>query len=157
LTNVKKKINKIILRDMTAVDIKYIAKMEKEIFSDAWPKSVFEQQLEESDWGAEVALCDDKIIGYSCFHMIDIETHLTNIAVLPEYRRKSVAKRLLESILQRATESGCGYIILEVRFSNLEARAFYEKNGFTLLYQKPGYYNHPKEDAMILVRYLNKG
>jgi len=156
LTNIEKKINKIIIRDMVKEDLAQIVKMEKAIFSDAWPKSAFKQQLDESNWYAEVALCDNNIIGYSCFHVVDIETHLTNIAVLPEFRRKSVAKRLLESILLRATESGCGYIILEVRVSNAEARSFYNKNGFTLLYERPGYYSNPKEDAMVMVRYLNK-
>ncbi len=155
MTSTEKKINNIVIRDMIRADISNIAKMEKNIFSDAWPKSAFSQHFNESDFGAEVALCDDKIIGYSCFH-IDIETHLTNIAVLPEYRRKSVAKRLLESILLRATKNGCGYVILEVRFSNTDARAFYDKNDFVLLYQRPDYYSDPKEDAMVMVRYLNK-
>lgn len=141
---------------MVRADIIEIAKMEKKIFSDAWSKSVFEEQFEEVGWGGEVALCGDKIIGYSCFCLADNETHLTNIAVLPEYRRKLVAKRLLESILGRATESGCVYVVLEVRFSNSNARAFYDKNGFSLLDQQSGYYSNPKEDAIIMIRYLNK-
>ncbi len=156
MTNVEKKINSIVIRDMVMSDITNIAEMEKKIFSDAWSKSVFEEQFDEIGWGGEVALCNDTIIGYSCFYMTDDEAHLTNIAVLPEYRRKLVAKRLLESILRRASENECGYVILEVRFSNSDARAFYEKNSFSLLYQQPGYYSNPKEDAVIMVRYLNK-
>ena len=141
---------------MQKSDISYIAKMEKKIFSDAWPKSFFEEMFEEPGWGGGIALCDEKIIGYSCFNIFDGELHLTNIAILPEFRRKLVAKRLLESILVQATESGCAYIILEVRLSNSNARAFYEKNSFSVLYQQKGYYNDPKEDAVIMVRYLNK-
>jgi ribosomal protein S18 acetylase RimI-like enzyme len=38
----------------------------------------------------------------------------------------------------------------------VEARAFYEHFGFTLLHRRPNYYRHPVEDALVLVRYLKR-
>ncbi|MBD3258944.1 ribosomal-protein-alanine N-acetyltransferase, partial [candidate division GN15 bacterium] len=90
-------------------------------------------------------------IGYACYVFISDEAHLANIAVVPAYRRKSVAKQLLDRILQLAQEAGCRLILLEVRASNNAARRFYEKAGFTELYQRPRYYRHPVEDAVVML------
>jgi len=144
----------IIIRDMQEVDIKQVAELEKEFFSDPWPVSAFQEIIEETYWRASVALSNDIIIGYACYYIVDIEAHLANIAVAPAYRRKSVAKRLLEIILQYASASDCEYILLEVRPSSKAARSFYDKHGFELLYRRPGYYHNPDEDALVMIRYL---
>lgn len=145
----------IIIRDMVKADIEQVVALEKEIFSDPWPTSVFIDTMHSTGVGAQVAECDGVMAGYSCFLLDKDYAHLTNIAVAPVWRRKSVAKRLLESILQHATEGGCEYVILEVRPGNSEARAFYEKHGFSLLYVKPNYYRQPVEDALVLARFLD--
>jgi ribosomal-protein-alanine N-acetyltransferase len=73
------------------------------------------------------------------------------MAVHPDFRRKSVAKRLLDRILQLALDQSCGQILLEVRPSNEAARRFYELAGFVELYRRPGYYHHPREDALVMI------
>ncbi len=150
----EKRSSRIILREMTTEDIPQVIALEKEIFSDPWPPSAFEEHLTLDGWGAFVAEKEGEVVGYACYYVVDIEGHLTNIAVHPALRRKSVARRLLERILEVVQASGCEYILLEVRPGNKEARAFYERFGFTLLYRRPYYYRHPLEDALVLVRYL---
>lgn len=144
------------VRDMTVADLAEVVSLEERVFPDPWPKSAFAEQLSDEGWGAIVAKSDNKVIGYACYYIVDCESHLTNIAVDPAYRRKSVAKRLLESILRIIQESKCEYLLLEVRASNVEARAFYERFGFTLLYRRPKYYRHPVEDALVMVRYFSQ-
>jgi len=143
------------IRDMTAGDMARIIELEREIFPDPWPRSAFKEQTSGGGWGAIVAEVDGVVIGYGCYFTVDIEAHLTNIAVTADYRRKSVAKRLLDTILERATGSDCEYLLLEVRHSNNAARAFYEKHGFSVLYQRPNYYRRPVESALVMVRYLD--
>lgn len=145
------------IREMAEADLPQVVSLEKRIFSDPWPRSAFLEQITDGGWGAIVAEADDRIIGYACFFIVDGECHLTNMAVDPACRRKSVARKLLEAILGIVQESGCEYLLLEVRPSNVEARAFYERFGFTLLCRKPYYYRHPVEDALVLVRYLKHG
>ena len=79
---------------------------------------------------------------------------MTNLAVAPPYRRKSVARQLLAYILRLAGERYCESIFLEVRASNRAAREFYEKAGFGVIDRSPGYYNKPVEDAYIMARRL---
>ena len=128
-----------------------VVALEQEIFPDPWPESGFFQQISNLGWGAIVAECDGTIIGYACYMMVATEGHLTNIAVPEAHRRKLVAKRLLETILQVIKKAGCEFILLEVRASNEAAIAFYSKYGFQDLYHRPRYYRNPVEDALVMV------
>ena len=149
-----KQVSSVTIRPMAEADIDTIIEMEKAVFSDPWPRTAFVEQLKGPYWGALVAECDSQIIGYVCYLIVADESHLTNIAVDPACRRKSVAKLLLERILQIVADLDCTLILLEVRPSNTEARGFYEKYGFELLYRRPNYYRRPIEDALVMVRHL---
>ena len=135
-------------------DVDAIAQLEEQLFPDPWPKSAFKEQITDSGWGSIVVESDGRIIGYGCYFIVADESHLTNIAVVEEFRRKSVAKQLLENILLIVDKAKCEFLLLEVRPSNENAIAFYEKYGFKLLYQRPNYYRKPKEDAWVMVKYL---
>jgi len=141
---------------MTDADIDSVLILEELIFSDPWPRTAFVDALEERTWSALVAEIDGKLVGYACFLVVDVEAHLANIAVVSEHRRKSVAKHLLDRIFSVVLDRRCEFILLEVRPSNTEALAFYEKYGFRLLYRRPNYYRRPAEDALVMVRYFEK-
>ncbi|HWR83021.1 MAG TPA: ribosomal protein S18-alanine N-acetyltransferase [Candidatus Deferrimicrobium sp.] len=145
------------IRQMAEADLREVLSLERQTFSDPWPQSAFEEQLSGGGWGALVALAQRQIIGYACYLIVDCEAHITNLAVHPDFRRKSVASRLLENILQLVQQRGCEYLLLEVRPGNEGARAFYERHGFTTLYRRRQYYRSPVEDALVLVRYLSPG
>ena len=144
------------VRPLAESDLAEVIKLERAIFSDPWPESAFKEQVSDQGWGAIVAECDGEVIGYACYLTIGPEAHLTNLAVDPAQRRKSVAKQLLEHILRVVKKAGCECIILEVRPSNTEARAFYQGHGFSFLYRRPDYYHRPVEDALVFVNYLDE-
>ena len=137
---------------MTAADIETVTALEAEIFPDAWPRSAFEDIIDEDTWSALVAERGGEIIGYGCYLVVLDEAHLANIAVMPSYRRKSVAKHILNHILGDIKQKHCRIILLEVRVSNDGARAFYERFGFEELYRRKGYYRDPVEDALVMAR-----
>ena len=85
---------------------------------------------------------------------VEDESHLANIAVAPWARRRGYAEWMLGSLLREAYLRGSRMILLEVRSSNLGAIALYEKNGFQPGGIRRNYYNHPREDAIIMVRSL---
>jgi ribosomal-protein-alanine N-acetyltransferase len=138
------------LRPMTAADLDAVGALEKEIFPDAWPRGAFEDIVEEDAWHGLVAEIEGQVGGYGCFLTVAGEAHLANIAVAPAHRRKSVAKHILNHILQFARRQGCGLILLEVRPTNTAARRFYEQAGFSELYRRPEYYHDPVEDAVVM-------
>ncbi len=139
---------------MKHADLEKIVDLEHEIFPDPWSFSAFQEQVEDDGWGGFVALSNSEIIGYACYFISVHEAHLTNIAVSAEFRRKSVAKLLLDNIFSIVKESNCEFLLLEVRPSNKSAIAFYEKYDFKLLYQRPRYYHNPIEDALVMVHYF---
>jgi len=141
---------------MRSSDLPQVLAMEAAIFSDPWPQDVFEEHLDESDAGGWVAIAQSRIIGYACCQFDSTRTHLTNLAVAPALRRKSIAKRLLACILSLTRERECELIYLEVRISNEAARRFYEALGFETVDRRIRYYEHPVEDALIMVRRLDQ-
>lgn len=150
-----RKIIQVNIRAMIKNDLADVILLERNIFPDPWSYEAFEEQIEIEGWGGLVAEWNGRIIGYACYYIVNDEAHLTNIAVDSNYRRKSVAKQLLENILKVVMERNCEFILLEVRPNNKNAITFYEKYGFNVLYRRPNYYRKPIEDALVMVRYLS--
>jgi ribosomal-protein-alanine N-acetyltransferase len=83
------------------------------------------------------------------------EGHITNIAVHPLHRRKGLGQTLLNTLLLYAIRGSLTDVTLEVRVSNVAARALYEHNGFAVEGRRKGYYSDNKEDALIMWRHFN--
>ena len=78
------------------------------------------------------------------------EADITNVAVKENARRKGVAGLLLQEAKQIALKEGVMAFTLEVRVSNQAAIRLYEKHGFHSVGRRPGFYEDPKEDALIM-------
>lgn len=144
-----------ILRRMSTEDVPSLCQLEQQIFPDPWPEKAFAEQLQGEEWGGFVAENSGIVTGYACYYLTPPEAHLTNIAVDPEWRRKSIAKRLLECVFETVRQASCEFLLLEVRASNDSAVAFYERHGFKELYRRKNYYRRPSEDAIVMVKYTD--
>lgn len=142
---------------MTSADLANIELMEEEIFPDPWPLAAFEEHLDDPDADGLIAEGGSQIVGYACYRFDCGEIHLTNLAVAPAHRRKSVAKELLGHILDLAGQLECDAVFLEVRSSNEGAREFYEAQGFAASDLCQDYYVSPSEDALVMRRRLSSG
>jgi GNAT superfamily N-acetyltransferase len=58
---------------------------------------------------------------------------ISNVAVLPEYRRRGIARHLMAAAMRYVAERGGARVMLQVRSDNLAARALYEDLGFRYL------------------------
>lgn len=137
---------------MRKSDLPRLLLLEKLCFDDPWPKSAFTDLLDGPPWYSRLVIHKAEIIAYAAWMIAANKLHLGSIAVIPQWRRKSVARNLLDSILEHAVTEGCGEILLEVRESNEAAKLFYERNGFAELYRRPNYYHQPQEGAIVMVR-----
>ena len=84
------------------------------------------------------------------------EGYIGNVAVRPTYRRKGIADALLEHLDLLAQEKQLSFLTLEVRASNLPAVSLYEKHGYTRVGVRPAYYRDPREDAILMTKYLKQ-
>ena len=84
------------------------------------------------------------------------EGYIGNVAVRPAFRRRGLADALLNALHGLGRERGLSFLTLEVRAGNAPAIALYEKNGYTRVGRRPGYYDHPKEDAILMTYYIEQ-
>jgi ribosomal-protein-alanine N-acetyltransferase len=94
--------------------------------------------------------------GYLIFWVVLEEMHILNLAVHPAHRRQGIARRLLSEGLDQARELGVELAWLEVRPSNVPARALYESFGFKEVGRRPRYYDDTQEDALLLTLEMGK-
>ena len=103
--------------------------IEKLCFSTPWSrKSITDSFLH----GTKFFLYKEQgeTVGYMGLSCVLDEGYVTNIAVLPDYRRNGIASALLEACIKYAAEKELKFISLEVRKSNSAAIKLYEKFGF---------------------------
>lgn len=85
------------------------------------------------------------LTGYSAVGEGDV----TNVAVLPEYRRRGLAGQLIAEF-ERLLPIDAEDVFLEVRESNAPAIALYEKCGFERLSVRKNFYSSPRENAIVM-------
>ena len=140
---------------MIKQDTYFIAEIEKESFSEPWSQAALEGELSNENALFLVAKDGDEILGYIGMHTVLDECYIANIAVGQKYRRRKVAEKLLLYSIEKVRERNCGFISLEVRVSNAPAIALYEKMGFVSLGERKDFYSRPKENALIMTKYLS--
>lgn len=141
---------------LSAVHIDEIEKIEKESFSDAWKKSTFMDLLKNPFSVCYVAV-DEKsqsdggeVIGYIMMYHVFSDGQILNIAVKNTRRGEKIATQMLTALLEYARETDIETLTLEVRKSNLPARALYKKFGFESVGIRKDYYKNPTEDAVLM-------
>ena len=78
------------------------------------------------------------------------ECELLNLAVAPAFRRRGVARRLVESIVESFQTTAGISVFLEVRESNFGAQAFYKSLNFQEVSIRQNYYDQPPESAIVM-------
>lgn len=136
--------------EMTADHVIQIAQLERECFSDPWSQNSIASELENplSYW--LVAMAGNVVAGYVGSQTVLGESDMMNLAVRGEFRRQGVARDLVLALIDGLNQRGSHCLTLEVRESNTPARKLYEKLGFVQVGIRPNYYQHPREDGLIL-------
>ena len=141
----------------TLGDLPAMLDLERRAYSHPWT----EASLREAVSAPERFLClalrtpAGELIGYGIFQVVADELHVHNVAVEPTLRRQGLARALLEKALATARQSQARTAHLEVRESNQAALALYAGLGFEVAGRRPGYYENPREDALLLTLLLS--
>ena len=124
-----------------------VAELEKQNFSEPWPEIAVRSELTNQLALWLVAVEDGVVVGYVGSQTVLQEADMMNIAVGEGFRRRGIARMLVEELIRRLDAY---QLTLEVRASNAPAIALYESLGFTQVGLRKNYYHKPKEDALIL-------
>ncbi|PKK40222.1 Ribosomal-protein-S18p-alanine acetyltransferase [Clostridiaceae bacterium JG1575] len=141
------------IRRMTASDVAAVHRISTQSFAGPWSKEAIEAELQNSAASYWVAEEDQEILGFIGIWCVLDEANIINVAVDPSQRRKGIAQRLMDVLWMSLPTEGIRTVFLEVRLSNDPARAFYEKNGFSIIGRRKGFY-FDGEDALLMSRDL---
>lgn len=136
---------------VTSDHLDQLEEIETLCFSDPWSRRLLSELLENEAAATLAAVGEDgTVLGYASIQVVLDEGYINNVAVRPEYRRQGVASQLLDVFRRFGLGHDLAFLTLEVRDSNQAARALYAKHGFAETGRRKNYYQHPKEDAIIM-------
>ena len=140
-----------LIRKMTQEDVQQVAAIEKACFSRPWSEKGFYDSLALGYTFFFVAEEDGRILGYIGMYLSIEEGEITNVAVHPAARGKGIGTALVRKMIDAAKMADAERIVLEVRKSNASAIYVYEQSGFENVGIRKGFYDLPKEDAVIMI------
>ena len=142
------------IRRMEKRDLPQVEAIEISLFSDAWSEQGFEDTLNLPYAISLVAIdeAEDTILGYIIMYVSFEEGEISNVAVAKSAQNRGIGSALMQAILEKGLEESVTRFILEVRVSNTPAIALYNKFEFTEIGIRRGFYEKPREDALIMIR-----
>lgn len=132
-----------------------VSRTEQECFSVPWSEQLIFEEIDHPDSIFLCAYYHGNFAGFGTFRNICGEAHITNLAINRCYRRCGIASAIMDELILKAYENKIHELTLEVRASNREAIALYEKFGFQTLGIRRNYYTDNNEDALIMWKYQN--
>lgn len=142
-------------RPMQALDLPEIIEIERLSYPHPWTQIIFGDCL-HAGYSSWVCGRNGVIEAYGILSAAAGEAHLLNICVRKESRQQGLGRKMLRHLVAIARRHDTEMIFLEVRPSNVAARALYEDEGFNELGNRRDYYpaGRGREDALILARTL---
>jgi ribosomal-protein-alanine N-acetyltransferase len=139
------------IRLMDESDLDDVTKLEKLSFKTPWSREAFFNEMTKNQFAYYLVVeLNKEIIGYCGLWVIIDESHITNIAIHPSYRRKGIGDYLFRGVMAMAKTLGARKMSLEVRVSNTTAQALYRKYGFQEGGIRKNYYTDNQEDALVM-------
>jgi [ribosomal protein S18]-alanine N-acetyltransferase len=136
------------LRRLAYSDLPAVISIERRSFPAPWSLAMFVLELSKPSGICLAASEGEELLGYLVCSRYDRVWHLMNVAVAPDRRRRGIASMLIARLLE---EGGRELpFTLEVRVSNRDAIAMYERLGFRSAGVRPRYYQDNGEDALIM-------
>ena len=131
-------------------DVFDILSFDKENFSNNFKEEFYLDYIKNQR--VIVAEKEKKVIGYIIFNQILDEAEIYKIVVLKDFRKKQIAFKIFDFLLNELKKSDVKKIFLEVRKSNIPAINLYKKCGFINIREIVDYYNNPKENGIMMLK-----
>jgi len=153
---------RVALEDITlqfaeASDAATLAGMSRDLIEDGlgwrYRTQSVRQLIADRETVTLVARRTDGVAGFGIMKFGDERAHLVLLAVCPAFRRRGVARRIIQWLVESATIAGVASLHVELRARNAEAHAFYRAIGFEETLRLPGYYSG-RETAIRMIRML---
>lgn len=133
----------ITVRPMRKGDIDRVYEIEVKSFRTPWSKHSLQGELKNDVAHYMLLEEDGLVVAYGGMWVLFDESHMTNIAVHPDFRGKGYGRMLFVAMMAEAEKLGATRMTLEVRETNTVAQSLY----YSLDFQKEGYRRRYYEDT----------
>ena len=141
---------RIVLRRARDADLDAVLAIEHASFGDPWNRSAFVDLVDDPRVAFLIADVGGAVRGYVVAWFVLDEGEIGNLAVARDARRRGIGALLLDGAIAAVRDADVDTLYLEVRDSNVAARALYASRGFVEVGRRREYYRKPKEDALVL-------
>jgi len=131
-------------------DVFDILSMDEKYFSNNFDEKFYLEYIKNQR--VIVAENEKHIVGYILFNQILDEAEIYKIVVLKDFRKKQIAFKIFEFLLNELKKNNVKKIFLEVRKSNIPAINLYIKCGFIEIREIVDYYSNPKENGIMMLK-----
>jgi ribosomal-protein-alanine N-acetyltransferase len=133
-------------------DAAAIAALHGASFHRGWSDSEIENLLIDRNIIAHRAMTGRRLAGFILSRLVVGEAEILSVAVAAAWRRKGLARRLLDLHLRRLAGVGARTVFLEVDENNAPARRLYARAGFREVGRREAYYqDHPDKSTAALI------
>lgn len=132
-------------------DLDGVQAVDRESFPSPWTRAMYDHELLNAGIAFIIVARTDQaaIAGYCSYRIVADELQINNVAVRPGHRRLGLGRALVRAAVAHGRRKGARIAVLEVRRSNAGAQRLYTGLGFREIGQRPRYYEHPQEDALV--------
>ena len=131
-------------------DVFDILSLDEENFSNNFDEKFYLEYIKNQR--VVVTENENIIVGYVLFNQILDEAEIYKIVVSKNFRKKQIAFKIMEFLLNELKKNNVKKIFLEVRKSNIPAISLYKKCGFINIREIIDYYTNPKEDGIMMLK-----
>ncbi len=132
-------------------DLKNILLIESQNKVALWSLKNFQESLTAKDY-FKVVRFNDETVAFIIAKVMNHECEILNLGVEISMRKKKLASKLLNNLIDFSKARNIKQIFLEVRVSNTAAVNLYDKFKFNEIGCRPNYYitENGREDALIM-------
>src|SRR5210317_131898 len=137
--------------DSIESDLKNILLIESQNKVALWSLKNFQESLTAKDY-FKVVRFSDETVAFIIAKVMNHECEILNLGVEISMRKKKLASKLLNNLIDFSKARNIKQIFLEVRVSNTAAVNLYDKFKFNEIGCRPNYYitENGREDALIM-------
>tara|TARA_B100000676_G_C18006943_1_gene804325 strand:+ start:774 stop:1253 length:480 start_codon:yes stop_codon:yes gene_type:complete len=128
-----------------------LTELDFQCFDSTWSeKDYFEMKKNPFFYGWILGIPGKYNVGILAFNIIYQELEILRLGVHPFWRKKGIAKLMLNRLDLLARNKKVISIFLEVHFANNPALSLYSKSGFHPVGRRKNYFKNPFGDAILL-------
>jgi ribosomal-protein-alanine acetyltransferase len=141
-----------IIQKLSALDIESILQLESG-FNDGWSYNQLKSAFDGGRFSVLGIKDGESLIAFVSYSVAIDQADIETVFVSADYRRKGLAKSLIECAQTQLKDLGVNKIFLEVRENNLPARSLYSSLGYVDISVRKSYYQDG-ENAVVMAKEL---